>query len=231
MSRHIDHRRKSIDEILAKLQDVLSFPDSIRTPMIENYKLQGEFRRKVEGVLKRNHKQSSVTFDEILWRKCEVGHYTGNQLLRGLVAICRDEELFEDGTGVVLTVNGEVHMAMFFDVDKHVICSFPSVKRNDKKQYFDKIFDENWCELNKDSLYHQSYCTDEKLQEIRDPVPQLLTKFLNEQIVETNLEYRRAFTGLLEDIVNCCMQGKRHRGIITPIPLEACIWLAVNHSL
>jgi len=112
---YINHRRKSIDEILVKLQHVLSFPDSIRTPMIEIYKLQGEFRRKVEDVLKRNHKQSSVTFDEMLWRKCEVGHYTGNPLLRGLVAICRDGELFVDGSGVVLTVNGEVHWAMFFD--------------------------------------------------------------------------------------------------------------------
>ena len=112
-----------------------------------------------------------------------------------------------------------------------MICSCPSVKRNEKKQYFDQIFDEDWCELNRDSLYHQSYCTEDKLQEIRDPVPQLLTKFLNEQKVETSLEYRRAFAGLLEEIVNCYMQGKRHWGIITRIPLAACVWLAVNHSL
>jgi len=120
----------------------LSFPDFIQAPLIENYKLQGEFRRKVEDVLKRIYKQSSVTFDEILWRKCEVGHCTGNQLLCVLVAICRDEELFVDGSGVVMTVDGEVHMAMFFDVDKRVICSCPSVEYNEKKQYFDKLFDE-----------------------------------------------------------------------------------------
>ena len=145
-----------------------------------------------------------------MWRKCEVGHYTGNQLLCVLVAICRDEELFVDGSGVVMTVDGEVHMAMFFDVDKRVICSCPSVEYNEKKQYFDKLFDEEWCELNKDSLHHRSYCTEEKLQEIRDPVPQLLTKFLKQQIVQTSLEYRRTFTGLLQQIVNFYMRGKRH---------------------
>jgi len=63
-------------------------------------------------------------------------------LLRGLIAICRDEELFVDGSGLVMTVDGEVHIAIFFDVDKRVICSCPSVKCNEKKQYFDKSFDE-----------------------------------------------------------------------------------------
>jgi len=77
-------------------------------------------------------------------------------LLCILVAICRDEELFVDGSGVVMTVDGEVYMAMFFDVDKRVICSYPSVRCQDKKQYFDKLFDEDWCELNKDNLYHRS---------------------------------------------------------------------------
>ena len=77
----------------------------------------------------------------------------------------------------------------------------------------------------------RSYCTEEKLQEIRDPVAQLLTKFLSQQIVETSLEYRRTFTGLLQQIVNFYMRGKRHQEIFTSIPLAACVWLAVNHSL
>jgi len=123
MASLIDLRRKSNDEILVMVQSVLSFPDSIQAPLINNYKLQGELRRKVEDVLKRTYKQSSITFNEMFWRKCEVGHCTGNQLLRGLVAICRDEELIVDGSGLVITVDGEVHMAMFFDMYKRVICS------------------------------------------------------------------------------------------------------------
>jgi len=78
------------------------------------YELQGELKSKVRYVLQKTLGITFLHFDEILWRKCEVGHYTGNQLLRGLVALSRDRELIPAGSGVVMTVDGELHMSMYF---------------------------------------------------------------------------------------------------------------------
>ena len=228
----MDLREKSTDEILLQLQGGLTFPDSIQTPYIREYELRGEFKLKIKDILKKAKIVNTFhKFDEILWRRCEVGHYTGNQLLRGLVAFCRDKELFTPGSGVVMTINEEPHLAMHFSLDERVIFGCPSPANQEKKRYFDKIFDESWCELQKDNPYHQKYCTDDKLWDIRGAVPHILPEFLNYQIVETTAEYRHAFTGLLQELIIFEMRGKNNHQVVNRIPFAACVWLAVNHGL
>jgi len=188
---------------------VLSLPDCIQTPLIEKYELQGQFKSKVRNALETALGSTFLHFDEILWRKCEVGHYTGNQLLCGLVALSRDRELIPAGSGVVMTVDGKLHLSMYFCLGEGVIFRSPSPEDEEKNKYFNKIFDENCVEIFQDNLYHQHYYTEDKLRDIRAAVPEMLPTFLNQQISETRLEYRHAFTGLFQELIIFEMCGNK----------------------
>jgi len=220
------------DEVMFKLSKVITFPADIKSPNIMRYTaLKDPFKQKMANKLKHLNQlhQNASKFENIQWKECEVGHYTGNQLLRALVAMCRDKDFFPPESGVVLTIDRKADAAVYFTHGYPIIAS-TSLGDPDRARFYDKIFDEKWCQQLKDNLYNREYFTEEKLATIRSKVPDSLRNFLQHQVRDTDPSYRHAFLGLLREIAKPEIPGGVIHQLTKTIPIATCVLLAVKNG-
>jgi len=172
-----------------------------------------------------------MNYDQFTWKQLEVGHLSGNQLLRVLMAIFRNEEVFFPGFCIILTLKGEHDAAMY--KLRHGVAGIttPSPQDPEKRRYFNKIFDEKKCNFMKSKPEHAQYFTDEKLLALREQAPKQMVNFLTKPISQTIPEYRHAFMVMLQELLKFEMKQVPVNALTEDIPLASCIWLAVKNCI
>jgi len=223
-----------MNETWKELAQAVQFPQYLQCPLVSDYPdFTGEFKEKLEFVLKfRKHKPYvEINFENFSWMKCEVGDMSGNKLLRALVAICRNQEMFRIGSCMILTINGDPDAALYRLNSGWLEVTTPSPKNIENRKFYDKLFNERKCSFMKQSKEFKEYYADEKLSGIRSNLFNKLKNFLQNPIVETDLNYRRAFIGLLQELFKFELEEVPVFNMTSSIPVAVCIFLAAKFCL
>jgi len=138
----------AVDQLLVRLSEAVNFPEHLKHPPVQDYhNSESRFQKKVNHILhcRKQSAHKAISFEEFTWKYCEVGHLTGNQLLRALVALSRNREALSPGTALVLTLNGEEEAAFIMFTDTFIEVETPSQERHHMRKYYRKLFDERHC--------------------------------------------------------------------------------------
>jgi len=223
-----------MDEAWKKLSQAVTFSKVLRFPTVSDYPdFTGKFKEKLEYLLDhtKNMPYTDIEFNTFSWKKCEVGGMTGNQLLRSLIALCRNQEVFTVGSCFILTINGEPDGAIYLLDSRWLLMTAPWPENEQNRKFYDKLFNEELCARMKEDENFGKYFTDEILSAIRSKVFETLRHFLQEPIGKTEENYRRAFIGLLQEFVKFQLKGVRVFNLTSNIPVAACIYLAGKFCL
>jgi len=221
-------------EVWKKLSQAVTFPKNLQFPTVSDYPdFSGTFKQKLEYLLEhgKNLPHTDIKFDTFSWKKCEVGEMTGNQLLRALIALCRNQEVFTVGSCVILTINGAHDGAMYLLESGWLLMTAPGAEDAQNRKFYDKLFNEELCSRMKEDENLGKFFTDEMLSAVRCNVLETLRVFLQEPIVKTKENYRRAFIGLLHELVKFQLKGVPVFNVTGNIPVAACIYLAAKFCL
>ncbi|CAK8672149.1 unnamed protein product [Clavelina lepadiformis] len=180
---------------------------------------------KIERRLKKVAGRYPINFLRFNYvRVYEVGHLTGNELLRCMTSVLRNREVYRTGNCILFSIEDKYKFALLVFKGKWVEIITPPVEVDQHRYFFYKLFD--------DEAFKSFDFKCEEVHKLRECLPEKFTAFMHQPVSQNvSCPYTSSFLGVFKDISLFCVDEKWDKpGATNEIKasLLACLKLAID---